>query len=256
MSYENMTAVLYMRVSTDDKGQRLEVQDMELTAWCEKHKVKILRKFSDEGISGTKDDRPGYQQMIGFIMQYKPNLLVAMSPDRIARSTDIMNDLTKLLKITSTNIRYSNTPIEPETWMGANINFFETSRGEEAISDQSIRIKQGMREAMRNGTRSGRPIGRPTKHMDLDLVFECANKGHSLGQTAKILNYARSTLHKHLKEVGRLQEYYDLERQKTSMSEKLDHLNTMHKKRERSKDVKKEVLSDNDMKVSDREVSE
>ncbi len=64
-----MNAVLYTRVSSDrqaDKGLSISGQLRALRRYCEENGHTILREFSDEGVSGTTDRRPGFQEMIRF----------------------------------------------------------------------------------------------------------------------------------------------------------------------------------------------
>lgn len=247
--YDGMTAVLYMRVSTDDKEQRISVQDMELTKWCRDHNVSILKKFSDEGISGATADRPGYQQMIGYVLQTKPSIILAMNQDRIARSTDIMESLLNLLKKneTKTVIRYSHSSAEPERGAGKFINYFETQKGQEVNELQSIKIKSGMKEAQINGTRSGKPIGRPKVHFDNRLIMQCADLGLSYRKTAGVLGKKESTLRQYIKDSGLDAEYRDRvakhNAQKGLCAERLVCLNTNEEKTENQEMREKEVLS-------------
>lgn len=247
--YDGMTAVLYMRVSTDDKDQRISVQDMELTKWCKERSVKILKKFSDEGISGTTADRPGYQQMIGYILQNRPNILLAMNQDRIARDTAIMEELITLfrkLKI-STVIRYTHSSAEPESGAGKFINYFETQKGQEINELQSKKIRSGMEEARINGTRSGKPIGRPRVFFSDKIILECADEGYSYRKTAGILGKKESTLRSYLKDSGLDAEYRDRvakhNAQKGLCAERLVCLNTNEEKTENQEMREKEVLS-------------
>ena len=64
-----MNVVLYARVSSDrqaDKGASIPSQIEELHRWCDREGHTVLREFTDEGISGTTDKRPGFQSMIAF----------------------------------------------------------------------------------------------------------------------------------------------------------------------------------------------
>ena len=57
-----MQAIFYLRVSTEQQateGVSLEAQQAKLTAWATLNDATVLGVYSDAGLSGTKDDRPG-----------------------------------------------------------------------------------------------------------------------------------------------------------------------------------------------------
>lgn len=64
-----LNVVLYVRVSSDrqvEKGLSIPSQLRELRRYCEERSYLVLNEFSDEGISGTTDQRPGFQAMISY----------------------------------------------------------------------------------------------------------------------------------------------------------------------------------------------
>jgi len=64
-----MNVVLYARVSSEkqaDKGLSIPAQLDRLREFCELNGHIILREFVDEGITGTTDTRPQFQEMIRF----------------------------------------------------------------------------------------------------------------------------------------------------------------------------------------------
>lgn len=64
-----VNVVLYVRVSSErqaEKGLSISSQLRELHRYCEKRSYLVLNEFIDEGISGTTDQRPGFQAMISY----------------------------------------------------------------------------------------------------------------------------------------------------------------------------------------------
>ena len=58
-------AVLYARYSSDN--QRVESIDAQLRAgreYCRRKKYAIVGEYVDEAMTGTNDNRPGFQQMV------------------------------------------------------------------------------------------------------------------------------------------------------------------------------------------------
>lgn len=196
MSYEGMSAVIYVRSSTDDKGQRPEMQIEDCQRFCEHEGIEILKIFKDEGFSGGTLNRPGMQLMIGYIMTQQVSLIVAQDPSRISRSNEDMEALLKLLRPRGTVLRYTTLHIRPEDGLEKTINYIATNQGEQWREIHSLKVRKGLRYARTHGTKSGKPIGRPKVEVDMDLVAECAAKGMSLRQTANTLGYSYSNLHR------------------------------------------------------------
>lgn len=84
-----MQAIFYLRVSTEQQateGVSLEAQQAKLTAWATLNDATVLGVYSDAGLSGTKDDRPGLLNAMAAATKAKATLVV-YSLSRLSRST-------------------------------------------------------------------------------------------------------------------------------------------------------------------------
>ena len=84
-----MQAIFYLRVSTEQQateGVSLEAQQAKLTAWATLNDATVLGVYSDAGLSGTKDDRPGLLNAMEAATKAKATLVV-YSLSRLSRST-------------------------------------------------------------------------------------------------------------------------------------------------------------------------
>lgn len=60
-----MRAAAYARYSTNNQTENsIEYQLAEIRRYCAAHEIPITATFTDEGRSGTNDDRPGFQAMV------------------------------------------------------------------------------------------------------------------------------------------------------------------------------------------------
>ena len=92
-----MQAIFYLRVSTEQQateGVSLEAQQAKLTAWATLNDATVLGVYSDAGLSGTKDDRPG--------------LLNAMEAATKAKATVVVYSLSRLSRSTAATIRLAD----------------------------------------------------------------------------------------------------------------------------------------------------
>lgn len=85
--------VAYIRVSTDGQvGEDkfgLEVQREQITAYCAKNDMTIVKWFSDEGESGAKY-RPGFDEIVyGDVSNPPYEAVVVAKSDRVARDINV-----------------------------------------------------------------------------------------------------------------------------------------------------------------------
>lgn len=153
---EGMRAVLYARVSTDDKGQTTETQVREMKKWCEAKGVEIAGIYEEEK-SATTLDRPKFQEMMGRILVSRDvQILLVYDQSRLTRDMN-MRDIEKALEGTGCQIRYVDIDIEPGT-VGAKI----TSAVKEVLNKEEndarkAKTKMGIETRRIAGYHVGRP---------------------------------------------------------------------------------------------------
>ena len=84
-----MKAVTYVRVSTDEQateGVSLDAQAAKLAAWANLNDAEIVGSYSDAGLSGTREDRPGLTAAIEQACR-EGAVVVVYSLSRLSRST-------------------------------------------------------------------------------------------------------------------------------------------------------------------------
>lgn len=87
-------AAAYIRVSTDaqasDDRFGLEAQREQIIEYARKNEIEIIEWFSDEGISGVKENRPAFDRIIyGDISNPPYEVVIVAKNDRIARDINI-----------------------------------------------------------------------------------------------------------------------------------------------------------------------
>ena len=223
--YEGMTAVLYARVSTDDKGQNPKQQLEDMKAWCKAQGVDIIAQYVDEGKTGANMDRPGMLQVMGRVMLGGVGMVLAQHPDRISRNSSDAEAFRKQLKSVGTILRFTMMDIDMDTLGGRVTHSVSNQLSEQWLIDHSLKVRKGLNYARTHGTKSGKAIGRPKVNVDIALVMECAERGYTYTQTARILGINRTTLRTHLVRSD-LWEDYNALRQKALMTETTDSLYT------------------------------
>ncbi|MFA6729321.1 MAG: recombinase family protein, partial [Prevotella sp.] len=137
--YDQMTAVLYVRTSTDDKGQIPAMQMEDMDRWCKYNNVEILKTFTDEGYTGGNMQRPGMMSMLGFLAMNKVHIVLAQDWTRISRDNNDMERFLSIIKPYGTVLRYTTADIIPEDGMGKTINYMATNQGEQWRKQHSLK---------------------------------------------------------------------------------------------------------------------
>ena len=221
-----MTAVLYARVSTDDKGQTTESQIREMKRWCEVEGVVPVKIFQED-ISGGSLDRPQFDSMMGYIMRKRVGMILALDAQRLSRSTDDMTWINKQVKEFGVIVRFVSSSCEPETLGGKVENFIDTLGGEETRRKIKTNTKIGMLGRSLAGVHCGRPLAivlehrveenlariktdgkKPTKIVSVSTITDLANAGYSTAKAADMIGVGRASLERVLKDEGILQSYH------------------------------------------------
>ncbi|MDL2248760.1 recombinase family protein, partial [Tyzzerella sp. OttesenSCG-928-J15] len=81
--------VLYMRMSTDKQDNSIPAQRGVLTEYAKRNKLKIIREYADEGISGRKAlKRPAFMQMIDDSANGEFDIVLVYDTSRFARNLE------------------------------------------------------------------------------------------------------------------------------------------------------------------------
>lgn len=229
-AYEGMTAILYARVSTDDKDQTTETQIRNMRAWCEEQGVEIIAEYEEE--KSAKDmDRPKLDACIGRIARGGINILLAWNESRLSRDMEDMSSITKLIRSYGTVIRYVSNAVEPENSTGQLLNSINTWQSQEERKKLSLNTKVGMETAKAHGIHCGRKLAmcfshrvaenerliskgdgckQPTKIVSMDVVMDLAKQGFTLNHASSAIGVSYHTLKRAMLAEGRLEEYNDI----------------------------------------------
>ena len=80
-------AVAYARFSTDmQREESIDAQFRAIREYCQRNDIVLVNFYQDEGISGTSDDRPAFQEMIKASDAGRFDYVVVHKLDRFSRS--------------------------------------------------------------------------------------------------------------------------------------------------------------------------
>ncbi len=166
----NQRVAIYARVSTDD--QSLEPQLHDLREYCRARGWQPT-EYLDQGITGARDSRPGWNACWDAIQKRKVKVLVVHALDRIGRS---LHHLVRIIQHFSDNhltlVSYREN-IDLSTPAGRMLAGIFSVLAEYERSIISERTKAGMRAARAQG----KQIGNPKGHFDAERAAALRAKG-------------------------------------------------------------------------------
>ena len=157
MAYDYIEEVAaYIRVSTQEQklhGISLDAQVEKLTEYAEKHSMKIVEWYKDEGVSGRKliKNRPALQRMIQDAEKKKFKRIIFIKLDRFFRSVAEYHECMKRLSVggviwTATEEKYDLSTPSGEAFVNMKLTMaqFEADQaGERIRMVNEYKIKTG-----------------------------------------------------------------------------------------------------------------
>jgi site-specific DNA recombinase len=197
-----MIAAIYIRVSTEmqvEDGFSISAQTRLLTDYCQKEGITVFKIYADEGLSGQKENRPQFQEMLNDAENKNFNIILVHKFDRFARKVELSQRIKKQLKSAGVNVISMTEPIEDSP-----IGFFQEGimelLSEYYVRNLAIEVKKGLVEASKQGQVTGRvPFGY-NKDMTINneqatiikQIFDWyTNTGYGVNKIANMLNENR-----------------------------------------------------------------
>ena len=189
------TAAIYVRVSTVDRGQDVQVQQEPLEAWMDRLGFESV-VYAEKGVSGAETSRPALDQLLMAVRRRQFQAVAVMKLDRLGRSLVHLLQLLGEFDQNGVRLLVHDTAIDTSTIQGR--VFFQIS-GMFAEFERAMiaeRVKDGMAHAKAHGTKSGRGIGRPRLALDFWTVLTTIDHRRctTLAAQARELGISRTSL--------------------------------------------------------------
>ena len=168
---ERMKAALYLRVSTIDKGQNVQVQEAPLREWVSRLGYEPVL-YAEEGVSGAATTRPVLDQLINAVRRREVSAVAVWKLDRLGRSLEHLLQLLKEFEANEVRLLVHDMAVDTSTPQG---RLFFSMVGAFAEFERALiaeRVKEGVAFAKAHGTKSGRAIGRPRAKKDLTAIYD------------------------------------------------------------------------------------
>jgi DNA invertase Pin-like site-specific DNA recombinase len=186
---------IYARVSTHEQSldpQLHELRDLaDRRGWC------IAGEFTDLGISGAKDRRPGLDSLIKETHRGRVDVVLVWKFDRFARS--VRHLITALDDFRGRGIDFVSASDAVDTTTPGGRFMFQILGAVAELERELIRERTlaGLAAARKKGRRLGR---RPTR-MDEDLLLDLREQGCPVREIATRMGVSKSLVSKRLRAV-------------------------------------------------------
>lgn len=166
--------VLYARVSTDRQVEfnvSIPSQLGALKSYCEDHNWHVVGQFIDEGVSGTLESRPKFQEMMRFVLDdgAAVDIVFTYSLSRFARNVETLTKYLFSLRHAGIAIKSLTEDYDDQTAMGRLMTIMSGTIDEMRIADDRKHTIRALRKNAEDGFFNGSrpPFGYMTQATDL-----------------------------------------------------------------------------------------
>lgn len=186
-----MTAALYARVSTRDKGQDTENQLAQLREFCVKQGWTIAREYVDRA-SGKSSDREQFDKLFKDAAQRKFDIVLFWSLDRFSRE-GVLETLNHLKRLDSHKVGFRSFT---EQYLDSCGIFKDVVLAVLATiaKQERIRLSERVKAGLDRARKDGRTGGRPRAVCDRDEVRRLRAEGFSLEDISARVGISRTTV--------------------------------------------------------------
>ena len=150
----NKKVCAYVRVSTSSNSQKESLEN-QTTYYRNKIEAnpdyEFVGIFADSAYTGTKDSRPGFQQMMTYCREGKIDLILTKSISRFARNTTIVLEYVRELKLLDIEIHFERENIQTLSKDGELMLAVLSSFAEEESRSASENVKWRFRKKFEQG---------------------------------------------------------------------------------------------------------
>jgi DNA invertase Pin-like site-specific DNA recombinase len=183
-----MRVAIYSRVSTHEQTTAGQLD--ELRAYCERRHWEIAAEYTDEGISGSKESRPGLNKLLADAKRRKFDAVLVYRYDRFARS--LRQLVNALCEFDALGIHFVSLHegVDTSTPNGRLVFGIFASIAEFERELIRSRVRSGIAAARARGKR----IGRPRVVVTDSQINALIGQGHSMMAIGKKLGISAATV--------------------------------------------------------------
>jgi len=181
-------AACYIRVSTDDQADSVQLQRAKTRAYCDLHGLRVAAVFTDVGKTGASLKRAGAYQLRELVLKRRIDCVVVYKLDRLTRSVQDLGKLLEEFEAAEVSLHAVAESLDTSSAAGrlvVNVMASVAQWEREVISE---RTKQALAYKKALGVK----LGSPPRVFDAAVVarvHELRDAGHSLEHIAGVLTF-------------------------------------------------------------------
>lgn len=156
---EGNFAIAYYRYSSSSQNEdSIEQQRKAAQEFAKSNGLTIIKEYEDRGISGTTEERPGYQSMLAELKTLKPNYLILWKTDRLGRDRYSLIWAKKKIREANCKILLIAEPTPDDSPESALMEGMIEGMAEFYSRQLSVNVKRGMKYNAENCLSNGHRI--------------------------------------------------------------------------------------------------
>jgi DNA invertase Pin-like site-specific DNA recombinase len=190
-----MKVAIYGRVSTQE--QNTDNQVIELEQYCIARGYAVYKVYTDEGISGSKESRPAFDQMLKDAHKRQFDVVLVWKLDRLSRSLKhLLNTLDTLNSLNISFISFSDN-FDTTTPQGRLMFQLVGAFAEFERSLIKERVKLGLKRAKSKGIQ----LGRPKLDVNKYQILQLRKQGQNIRAISQAFGISIGSVHKTITQI-------------------------------------------------------
>lgn len=187
-------AAVYSRTSTHLQEHSLDNQRSDLEAYALKRGWQVYKVYTDQGVSGAKDRRPGLDALMADARRGKFSVVLVSKFDRFARNAKHLLNALDEFKTLGIDFCSVNDAVDSSTPYG---KAMFTIIGAMAELEREL-IRERVIHGVRKARERGASLGRPRVFFDLIKAKHLHSQGLTFTAIGKALGCSRETIRRAL----------------------------------------------------------
>ena len=170
---DNNLAIAYYRYSSHAQNEAsIEQQREQAELYAEKHGLQIIKAYEDKAISGTTDDRPGFQLLLSEVGKIKPTALIVWKTDRLGRDRLFLLLAKNKIRDAGCEIHCVAEPIPSDSPEATLMEGMLEAMAEFYSAQLKQNVKRGMRYNAEHGLYNGRRLLGYTHNNNKEYIID------------------------------------------------------------------------------------
>jgi DNA invertase Pin-like site-specific DNA recombinase len=178
-----MRIAIYARVSTNNKGQDVDLQLIDMRKSIESKAWSLTKEYVDRGVSGSKSSRPQLDKLMRDASEKKFDAVLVWKLDRFGRS--VRHLVNAIAELESFGVAFISLKDSIDLTTAQGRLMFQIIAAMAEFERELIRER--VKAGMANARTKGKQIGRPSLGIDREQVAALKSSGQSWNQISDAL---------------------------------------------------------------------